>query len=57
MIEKELREKIAKMLGDDYDTSRDWEDYSERVKDMYRALADKILTLIEEAGYCKVSKE
>ncbi len=43
-----LREKIASLIGADYHDDRDWNEYSEHAKNIFRTLADKILVLTEE---------
>ncbi|MDD4877288.1 MAG: hypothetical protein PHQ86_09255, partial [Dehalococcoidales bacterium] len=41
----ELREEIARIIGLDYDTERNWSDYSVGVKREFLQIADQILSL------------
>ncbi len=60
-MEKELREKIAKLdyqwrfcgVPDEYET--EWKKEGECIKQSCREFAKELLTLIQEAGYVKVS--
>ena len=41
----EAIEQIASIIGEDYDTNRDWEEYSTIAQDIFRQLARRILNL------------
>ena len=42
-----IREGIAQIVGDDYDTNRDWASYSTEAKQMFLNLADQIISYLK----------
>ena len=42
-----IKEGIARIVGDDYDTSKDWDDYPAEVQQLFLNLADSVISYLK----------
>ena len=42
----DIKERVARIIGDDYDANRDWCEYLPGVQEMFYKMADQIIPLV-----------